>query len=291
VSAPALPRNHDDYEALAVAWAINALEPAEQAIFEAHRAGCEDCTRIARETLDIAAELAYGVPDVAPPPQLRERLLADAVAARPQRTVPARRRDDATETGEDGGIERPHHGAPGTSRQTEQRRRSDRRPAGAERPAGAGRPGGPGRAGKGRWLRGRRRVLAVALAAVLVAGSAVTTWQIVRAEQAAPRDRVAALSSGGGTVATIVAHQRGADVVTDSLPPNDGTAYYVWGVPAGGDPQVVGTFVVTATGLHSYPMRVVRALTTYPVLAVSQEAAGSNPTAPSSVIGKGSLGD
>jgi hypothetical protein len=78
VSAPTLPAAHDEYEALAVAWVVNALEPADQAVFEVHRAGCEQCTRAVEATLAIAAELAYGVPDVVPPARLRERVLAAA---------------------------------------------------------------------------------------------------------------------------------------------------------------------------------------------------------------------
>jgi hypothetical protein len=34
VSTRTLQTHHDEYEALAVAWAVNALEPADQAIFE-----------------------------------------------------------------------------------------------------------------------------------------------------------------------------------------------------------------------------------------------------------------
>ena len=129
------------------------------------------------------------------------------------------------------------------------------------------------------------------VAAVLFGGSVVTTWEVTRATAVA--DRVAALSAGSGTVATVVAHRHGADVVTDALPANTGrgTAYYIWGVPArdAGTPQVVGTFVVTATGLHSYPVRLIQPLDTFPVLAVSEERAGSMPAAPSTVLGKGSL--
>jgi anti-sigma-K factor RskA len=159
---------------------------------------------------------------------------------------------------------------------------------GTRRPKGTG----PGRARVAE--RGRRRLRwAYALAAaVLVAGSAVTTWEVTRAPAVA--DRVAALSAGSGTIATVVVHRNGADVVTDALPANTGrgTAYYVWGVPAtdGGTPQVVGTFEVTASGLHSYPLRVTRPLESYPVLAISEERAGSTPTAPSRVLGKGALG-
>ena len=86
MSAPAPPREHDEYEALAVAWVIDALEPADQELFEAHHGGCEDCGLTVLAALEVATELAYGVPDIEPPPLLRHRLLA-AAAAPP---VPAR---------------------------------------------------------------------------------------------------------------------------------------------------------------------------------------------------------
>jgi Anti-sigma-K factor rskA len=149
---------------------------------------------------------------------------------------------------------------------------------------------GPGRVA--RAMRGSRRLVCALAAAVLVAGSAVTTWEITRPAPAT--DRIAALSAGSGTVATVVAHQHGADVITDMLPSNSGrgTAYYIWGVPAedGGTPQVVGTFEVTTTGLHSYPLRLTRSVDGFPVLAISEEKAGSLPSAPSGVLGKGALG-
>jgi hypothetical protein len=252
VSTPTLPADHDEYEALAVAWAVNALEPAEQAIFEAHRDGCARCTQAAYAALETAAELAYGVPDVAPPARLRERVLAAALPPSP-------------------------NGRPAAHPSQADVRR---------RPKGAG----PGR--MARAMRGSRKLVYALAAAVVVVGSAVTTWEVTR--PAPVTDRIAAISTGSGTIATVVAHQQGADVVTDVLPPNTGrgTAYYVWGVPAedGGMPQVVGTFQVTTTGLHSYPLRLTRSLDGYPVLAISEEKAGSTPAAPSSVLGKGALG-
>jgi hypothetical protein len=142
-------------------------------------------------------------------------------------------------------------------------------------------------------MRRPRRLAYALAAAVLVVGSAVAAWEAVRAAPAA--DRIAVLSAGNGTIATVIAHQHDADVVTDMLPPNTGrgTAYYLWGVPAedGGTPQVVGMFDVTTTGLHSYPLRLTRPLDGYPVLAISEETEGSTPAAPSRVLGKGALGN
>ena len=360
MSTPTLPTDHEEYEALAVAWAFNALEPADLAVFEAHRHGCERCTRAAYAALEIAAELAYGVPDAAPPPRLREQVLSaaiqqrpnDQLTARPSRSedVPTTRpaphggtdrldsrpaarpasRDetDGFEGGSaashlddrtDGRVSRPTSSdyavrskSPPASASVAnggvdvQGRRPDGRAAGgddartggpsvgrrASRDEAARRPKGSGPGRLARGLRGPRRLVYALAAAVLVAGSAITTWEVTR--PAAVTDRIAAIIAGDGTVATVVAHQHSADVLTSALPPNSGrgTEYYLWGVPAedGATPQIVGTFQVTTTGLHSYPLRLTRSLDGYPVLAVSEERAGSTPSAPSRVLGKGALG-
>jgi len=381
VSTPTLPTDHEEYEALAVAWAFNALEPADLEIFEAHRHGCERCTRAAYATLGLAAELAYGVPDAAPPPRLREQVLAAAIQQRPNDQMiacPSRSEDvPTTRPAPQGGTDRcdsrpaerpasgyetdgfadPPAARPAVRDETDgfegrpaagpsanhpddrtdgrvsrptssddavgsksppasasvangeaevQGRRPDGRDAGgddgrtggpsvgrrASRDDAARRPKGSGPGRLARGLRGPRRLVYALAAAVLVAGSAITTWEVTR--PAAVTDRIAAIIAGDGTVATVVAHQHSADVVTDVLPPNTGrgTAYYLWGVPAedGATPQIVGTFQVTTTGLHSYPLRLTRSLDGYPVLAVSEERAGSMPSAPSRVLGKGALG-
>lgn len=290
MSIPTLPTDHDGYEALAVAWAVDALEPADQAIFEAHQDGCERCAQAAYAALDIAAELAYGVPDVVPPARLRERVLAAALPHSPP-GQPGRHASGPASGGEAGRSEGRHTVGPASLGAVG---RSEGRPGG--RPAARGeaerRPKGAGPRRMARAMRGPRRLAYALAAAVLVVGSAVTTWEVTR--PAPVTDRIAALSASSGTVATVVAHQHGADVVTDTLPPNTGrgTAYYVWGVPAedGGTPQVVGTFEVTTTGLHSYPLRMTRSLDGYPVLAISEEKAGSTPSAPSTVLGKGAFG-
>lgn len=299
MSTPTLPTDHEEYEALGVAWALNALEPADLEVFEAHRDGCERCTRTAYEALEVAGELAYGVPDLAPPPRLRERVIAAATQQRPiARPGRSQEHAPAARPSPRGGTDRLEADPRG--------RRADRRAAGGDDgrfggPSARRRPSrheaarrpeetGPGRLARG--LRGSRRLVYALAAAVLVAGSAITTWEVTR--PAAVTDRIAAIIAGDGTVATVVAHLNSADVVTDVLPPNTGrgTAYYLWGVPAedGGTPQVLGTFQVTATGLHSYPLRLTRSLDGFSVLAISEERAGSTPSAPSRVLGKGSLG-
>jgi anti-sigma-K factor RskA len=332
VNASAPPKGHDTYEALAVAWVLDALEPADQVIFEEHRHGCDVCELTVLTTLEVAAELAYGVPDIEPPAQLRRRVLSAATSRPPvQATSPEgaagpragepdgppafatldlfgdadRSRGRDTASGGDRGLdtgEAARTGADGSAgvmdgsdalrdapdRVVGQRRASGARARSRTKPALAR----DDRRSAGSGSR-RRRVVSVLVAAALVGISAVTTWEVTRpAAVTAPvaaSERTAALSppAGEGIVATVVARDGRADVVTDALTPNPaGRRFFMWGVPADGTgmPQLVGTFRVTTSGLHSYPVELSRSLEDYQVLAISEEAAGSKPTGPSSVI-------
>jgi hypothetical protein len=93
VSAPTLPAGHDELEALAVAWAISALEPGDVYRFEQHRVGCEQCACTVAAALEVALELAHAVPDETPPPTLRRRVRDAAVMSPPAaslRPIPPR---------------------------------------------------------------------------------------------------------------------------------------------------------------------------------------------------------
>lgn len=270
MSTPTLPAGHEEYETLAVAWAFAALEPDEQARFEAHAAqGCDSCADQIAAALAVGLELAYAVPDEDPPADLRGRLLAAAA-------VPT------------GRTERPGRPLPATAPDPEWLAVRE-----AERPRDLARRGG--RHGLPRRRSGRRLVAALA-AAALVGVSAVTTWQVVGGDgPAGPASRVAALSAQAGdrSVATVVLANGRADVVTDALPPNAGrnSQYVLWGVPAGegGAPRALGAFVVTSADLHSYSVRLSAPTDGYPVLAVSEEPAGALPAEPSTVLARGAL--
>lgn len=58
--------------------ALGALSSEDEERVVVHLAECERCRRRLRETEAVAASLAYGVPQVAPPPELRSRILAIA---------------------------------------------------------------------------------------------------------------------------------------------------------------------------------------------------------------------
>jgi anti-sigma-K factor RskA len=58
--------------------ALRALSSEDEERVVVHLAECEQCRRRLRETEAVAASLAYSVPQVAPPPELRSRVLAIA---------------------------------------------------------------------------------------------------------------------------------------------------------------------------------------------------------------------
>lgn len=65
---------HDDFDGLAVGWALNALEPDEERAFADHLATCPRCQRLVHESEQALGELAYDVPLIEPPPQLLARI-------------------------------------------------------------------------------------------------------------------------------------------------------------------------------------------------------------------------
>ena len=64
-------------------YALGALDDDERASFEQHLATCTQCAAEVRELQEVAGLLATAAKPVAPPPALRDRILADARAVRP----------------------------------------------------------------------------------------------------------------------------------------------------------------------------------------------------------------
>lgn len=92
MSAPTGPRrdrgDHGEWDALAVGWALSALESDDEERFAAHLTDCDRCPGTVRESLQTVGDLAYTLPDEAPPPSLKTRIMA-AVAAEPRRAPSA----------------------------------------------------------------------------------------------------------------------------------------------------------------------------------------------------------
>jgi anti-sigma-K factor RskA len=72
--------NHD-----AAAYALGALASADRTAFEAHLASCPQCAEDVRQMRLAAGALAHAVPQIAPPPTLRARIL---IAAAPHDAQP-----------------------------------------------------------------------------------------------------------------------------------------------------------------------------------------------------------
>lgn len=85
----------NDVHALVGPYALDALDKGEERSFEEHLALCDRCRDELAALREAAASLAYGVPHAVPPPELKDRILAQARAERPN-VVPLRRRRNWT---------------------------------------------------------------------------------------------------------------------------------------------------------------------------------------------------
>ena len=81
-------RQHALYEELAAGYALSALEPDEEQLFELHLAGCTRCELELAEYTALADQLAYAVVDATPPASLLAGIRA-GIAAADRAPVPA----------------------------------------------------------------------------------------------------------------------------------------------------------------------------------------------------------
>ena len=81
-----------DVHSLVAPYALDSLGDEEERGFEQHLATCERCREELAGLREAAASLAYGVAGPEPPTALKERILTQARAERPNVTVLPRRR-------------------------------------------------------------------------------------------------------------------------------------------------------------------------------------------------------
>jgi anti-sigma-K factor RskA len=79
----------DTIHELTAAYALDALDERDEREYEAHLARCPRCREELASFTEAATSLAYGVESPAPPPGLRDRILVQARAERPN-VVPLR---------------------------------------------------------------------------------------------------------------------------------------------------------------------------------------------------------
>jgi anti-sigma-K factor RskA len=78
---------YDESADQAAAYALGALTPAEQALFEAHLANCARCAAEVRAFSPVAGALALWSPAATPSPAVRDRILTGIRIRHPQPTI------------------------------------------------------------------------------------------------------------------------------------------------------------------------------------------------------------
>ena len=198
---------NDDLHNLAGAYAVDAVDDAERARFQAHLAGCSQCQAEVASLQAAAVELS-STTTAAPPPSLRTSVLRDIKSVRP---LPPEVTSQAAPHIEPATLSAPSAPASLESRRAERARRAPRQ-----------------------WLAG------VAAAAVLATGGLVwhpwspdtntvqltATQQVLQAKDAQRFDK-----SIGAATATIVRSPslKKAVIVTSNLPAApEGKVYQLW---------------------------------------------------------------
>lgn len=254
---------HDEYDGLAVGWALHALEPGEEHSFADHLATCARCQRLVHESEEALGELAYDVPLIDPPPQLLDRIRHATGASD---AMPGR-------------LGRPH-----------------RQPAPIARPSRMLRWAAPAmaaalvivallgwnialrnRAQHDQRLAAERQVVISQLAssttrATLVDGTRHTVGYVLQ------RGTSMEVASGGPAL--------------NGLTPNDRakTTYVLWAVQrSGGPPVAVGTFDVLGTGLAVQRVHDAQVHDGVTGFAVSREPGRGVPQRPSEVVATGAV--
>ena len=243
----------------AVAFAMHALEPADEAAMRAHIERCHSCSETVRETELVGAALASAVEQVDPPPRLRAGILAAAA-----------------QTGRGPDNEGPVQPHPRFAA----RRASVTRARVLVAAAAAAALIAVGGLGVYTVQLQQQRD---ALAAQAQALAGVVT------QLDAPGSAHATLSTDTGQpVAAVLVTASDRTVVTAGLSPNDtsDTTYVLWGLGVG-QPRPLATFDVTAPspGVHD----IGRAGDDLPfaAYAVSLEPGRTMPAAPSTVVASG----
>jgi hypothetical protein len=302
--------SHEAMDAMAVGYALFALDSAEEATFLEHIETCLRCQRTVAEASAIGGALAMSVAVPVPAPALRGRVLEAALAARPAGTR---------------SVEMPPAVPPIVTPPEEPPARPVEPPAPpAEPPTPPVEPPAappsepradvvPIRDGKARHAATKRRpgraILAL-IAAILVVAIGAGFVSVVRDrnhQRSLAEQREQSISSllhsaqvavpiadlkTKKSLGTVLASPSSVTFVTSTLPENDPAKTYVlWGLTSATDPHPValGVFDVTKTALTAWPVGSdpTAHYSKYPVFAVSYEPGRKAPPAPTNVLGAG----
>ena len=278
--------NHDEWDELAVGYALTALEPQELERFVEHLVTfCPDCNVSVHDTEAVGAALGAALPVPEPSESLRSHVLAAALAARP--ALPQSSADlGLLEPAIDPGpalTSRPGGGAHRVATVVDLSQRRQRRLSGE-------------RAG---WLM-------AAAAAVVAVALGITTWSATQSRDN-QRNKVSAIAAQlrspgtvvplkadggkGANIVTVVAHAGSVAVVASGMDktPKD-SSYVLWGLATPTSaPVALGMFSVGDSSVQTAQVAADSTETYqgFKVFAVSQEPGHTPPSAPTDVLASG----
>lgn len=256
--------DHDDFEGLAIGWALHALEPAEEQAFAEHLATCDRCQQMVRESEEALGELAYDVPMVDPPPEVLDGI---------------RREIGATDVG------------PGSARRAE------------DPDATVVTIGSRATRRWSRWAMPAIAAALVLIALLgwnVVLQNRVDEAQRIAAQRGSVIEQLGRSSTravltdeADHTVGYVIQRGSSLDIVAGGLAPNDRarTTYVLWAVQGSGEPpRAVGTFDVVRTSMD---VRAVSgsppAADTFTGFAITKELGRDVPQQPSQVVASGAV--
>ncbi len=230
------------------AYAVNALDPAERAEFEAHLDDCAECSAEVRGLLETTARLA-SAEAVVPPARLKAAVLAQIATTR--QLAPLADPGDSTGSASPADPVAPAVAAAVSTATAQDQARSEDGVVVPMRRAGWG------------WAQRSLAVAAAFLAVVAIGLSTLLaqanhkTSQLDATQQAVTRVLTAADAHSltgtlvdGGRATVVVSASQGASVFlgTDLNPAPSGHTYELWYMGAGGTAVPAGTFTPDATG-------------------------------------------
>lgn len=260
------PFDHERWEELAVAHALDALEPSEEAGFLVHLDDCARCRTLVDDVTATAADLALTVESAAPSERLRSSLLAEA-ARTEQLPQPAS-----------------HPVFPGEV-------------VPLARPASKRRWSGP----PAQWLVAAAAGVALILGigAITQLNSSPSTEQnaVAAAFIACSKDpqcrEIRLTSDNSKVVATVLVMGDGrTEIVTDGLAanPSASTTYVLWAQHTQGTAKSVGVFDVPAGGPSVHVLEALPwSMSDTAAFMVTREAGNTAPASGSTPLAKGTV--
>jgi anti-sigma-K factor RskA len=242
--------SHQDWDEIAAGHALGALEPDDQQRFEAHRRDCPECHQVRLDTEAVMAELAMAPEPVAPPAELKARLMAaihEASDDEPRMVAVS---------------------SPDTLEILRDRKRSTRD------------------ALADRWVRFAAAASVVLLAVIAagvwsLGGSSSTTPRFVALQSQTGGTQLATVELLGDQAWMISSAMPANDAATSQ--------YVLWALPVSGSPVPVGSFDVAPGHTVSAIGKVTGRLSSVKAFAVSKEPGRTLPTKPTDVLASGAL--